>query len=234
MGGSDERLAEHVEHGAAHEPGRAADADERERGERQRDVAHPVGEPGPAGEEFAVESRAAEGGERAGPVGEDHHQHQSEPIAGNRVQGDGGDGERRVESRARGRLHGAHGEAEDVAQHQRQADQLECRRHRFTQQRPHRPARGDAGAPFAAGEPAQPGHVLDGERPVEIEGVSLGGDLSGCGRGAEQQLHGIARREPQQEEREGHDARHDGEPAHGAAREGGEHRRNLARTSGGR
>ena len=59
--------------------------------------------------------------------------------------------------------------------------------------------------------------------------MPLGGDLRRRGRGTEQQLHGIARREPQQEEGERDDPRHDGESRGGAARERGEHARNLAR-----
>src|SRR5437764_836138 len=105
---------------------------------------------------------------------------------------------------------------------------------RLAQQRAHRPPRGDTRAPLPAHEAAEPGGVLRGERPVEPERVPLGGDLGRRGRGTEQQLHRISRREPQQEEGEGDDARYDGESRGGAARERGEHARNLARPAGAR
>ena len=75
----------------------------------------------------------------------------------------------------------------------------------------HRPAGGDAGAPVAPDEPAEPGGVLLGRGPVEAERAALGLDLLGGGGGPHQETRGIARRQPEQEEHQGDHAEHDGE-----------------------
>ena len=84
----DVRRARHVEHGAAHEPRGAADADQREGGERQRQVAEPVGQARRRRQEVGVEPGRAERGQQPQPVGEEHHQHEPEPVAGQGEQGD--------------------------------------------------------------------------------------------------------------------------------------------------
>ena len=120
----------------------------------------PVGDALPSGEEVGVEARGAERGQHAELVGEDHHQHQPEPVAGQGEQRHRDDRERRVEPSAPHRLEHADGDAEQIAEHQRDADQPHRRGPRLGERARHRPPGGDAGAPVAPDEPAEPGGVL--------------------------------------------------------------------------
>ena len=69
-----------VEHRATDVSGGAADADQRQGRQRERQVPDPVEQPAPGREEIGIESGRAEGRKRPGPVGEDHHQHESQPV----------------------------------------------------------------------------------------------------------------------------------------------------------
>src|SRR5438552_1909575 len=165
-GAAHERLAHHLEHRGADESRDAPDADQRESGQRQHQVTQPVEEPRSADEEVAVEPRAPEGGQRPGPVCEYHDQHQAQPVPRNGEQRHRRHRERRVDARAGGRLDRAHRHAEQVAQQERQADELERGRDRLAQQRAYRPSRGDARPPFPAGETAEPGADLQSVNPL--------------------------------------------------------------------
>ena len=59
--------------------------------------------------------------------------------------------------------------------------------------------------------------------------MALQRHLLGRGGGPDQLLHGVAGREPQQDEREGHDAGDNGRAGQGAAGERQNHAPNLAR-----
>ena len=152
----DEGRAGHVEHGAPHVAGGAADADEGQRDEREGEVPEPVGEALPAGQEVGVEARRAEGGEQPQPIGEHHHQHQPEPVAGQGEQCHRHHGQRRVQPSASRRLEHADRDAEQIAQQQRDPHQSHRRRPRLGERARDGTARRDAGAPVALHEAAEP------------------------------------------------------------------------------
>src|SRR5215210_6895432 len=107
----DVRRAANVEHGTPNVARGAANSDQRQSGERKSQVAEPVEQLAPAGEEIGIEASGAEPGQGPEPVGEDHHQHQSEPVAWEGKEGDRQHREGGVEPASPRRLNGAYGNA---------------------------------------------------------------------------------------------------------------------------
>ena len=133
-----------------------------------------IDQPARAPEVIRIESRGPEGRQEARPVCEDEDEHQSEPVTRHGEEGDGRDGEQRVESRAASRrLHGADRETDQVAERQRQRHEPGGLPPRGAEQCPHRPAFGDTASPIAARETTQPACELRGQGTVEPKGRTL-------------------------------------------------------------
>ena len=147
------------------------------------------------------------------PVGEEHHQHQPEPVTRQRKEGHAHDRQHGIECAAAHRLHHADGDAGQIAEHERDADQPHGGRPGLGEHAANRPAGGDAGAPVARGEASEPCGVLRRERAVEANGLALCGELFGGGGRADEEQGGIAGGKPQQEEHQRDDAEDDAEAA---------------------
>jgi hypothetical protein len=141
----------------------------------------------PPGEKISVETGRAECRQCSRPIGEDHDQHETEPVTRNCEQRDGDDRERSVEPPASRRLNGSDDDADEVAQNQRQSNQADSCGPCGGDHAADRPPRGYAATPVSPDEAAQPCRVLLGKWPVETHRLSLRRQLLlGCG-GPDQQ-----------------------------------------------
>ena len=190
-----------------------------------------IRQPTPARDDVDVQSAGAEGGEPVRPVSEHHHEHQAEPVSRQREQRDGRHRERRVDAPIRASLPCADHEAQGVTRDERQAHEHQRGGKRVAEDGTHGATGGDAPAPLATGDTTDPDGELHREGPVEAERVSLRGELRGRRRGPKEPLHGIPRRELDQEERERQDTRHHRCSRERAPSDLREHGPNLARAS---
>ncbi len=193
-----------------------------------------VGNESATREKVGVESGGAKCGEQPRPIGEHEDQHEAEPVSGNCEQRHGCDGQERVGSRSAAcRLHHTDGEAQQIAQEQRQRDQPHRRGPRGAEDGAHGTPLRDARSPVATGESRHPARELGRQRSIEIEGPALGSQLLGRCGWAQHQPDRIARRDVQQQERQNHDAEHDGDTGEETVSEPGQHRRESRAASDG-
>lgn len=215
-------------HGRTGKSGRATDADECKRCQGQGQVTKPVQVAGRPAQEFRVEAGGAVGGEPSELVGEQHHQRQTEPIAGQGVECDGQGRNRCIEAASASVcLERSNQDSKEPTQENGEEDKSRGGRPGVGQEGSRGPALADAGAEITPGGTPKPSDVLLEKGTVEAETSARRLNFLGTRRGPEQPLDRIARCEVQEEKSEADDAKDYGGAPEEAEQDPARHDDNL-------